>query len=86
MRQMENKWWYLIGGVVIGWITKVPFLIKWYKDLRGTKNYRRWWLLRRYNISSKEFNLTDGLEKELFDLENELNIPTYMRYYKNKGK
>ena len=38
---MTDKYWYLIIGIAIGWITKVPFLIKWYRDLRRTREYKR---------------------------------------------
>ncbi len=37
---MEQKYVYLLIGVVIGWITKLPFLIKWYKELRETQDYK----------------------------------------------
>lgn len=37
---MEEKYVYLIIGVIIGWITKLPFLIKWYKELKETKDYK----------------------------------------------
>lgn len=36
---MPEKYWYLISGIVIGWIFKVPFLIKWYRDLKKTRGY-----------------------------------------------
>lgn len=25
---------YLLFGILLGWITKIPFLIKWYRDLK----------------------------------------------------
>jgi len=37
---MAEKYVYLIVGVAIGWVTKVPFLIKWYRELRETQNYK----------------------------------------------
>lgn len=37
---MEQKYWFLLIGVGIGWITKVPFLLKWYRELRKTKMYQ----------------------------------------------
>jgi len=37
---MDQKYLYLIIGVAIGWITKIPFLIKWYRELKETKHYR----------------------------------------------
>jgi len=30
-------WIYFLVGVLVGWITKVPFLIKWYRELREDK-------------------------------------------------
>ena len=38
---MDEKHWYLIIGVVIGWITKFPLLLKWYRELKRTKEYKR---------------------------------------------
>lgn len=35
---MEIKWIYLIVGIVIGWITKAPFLIKYYKEIKRDKD------------------------------------------------
>lgn len=36
---MDTKWWYLITGIVIGWLFKIPFLIKWYRELKKTRGY-----------------------------------------------
>lgn len=38
---MDEKYWYLIIGVVIGWITKFPLLLKWYRELRKTRAYEK---------------------------------------------
>ena len=27
-------------GLIVGWLTKVPFLIKWYRELKITKDYK----------------------------------------------
>ena len=32
-----SLWIVLIIGILIGWIIKIPFLIKWYRDLEGYK-------------------------------------------------
>lgn len=32
---------YIITGVFIGWITKVPFLYRWYRELKQTKDYQK---------------------------------------------
>lgn len=45
---MEKYGWILIG-VIIGWITKVPLLIKWYCELKQTKDYKEMKLIDRYN-------------------------------------
>lgn len=37
---MDEKYWYLLVGVLIGWVIKVPFLIKWYKELKNTRDYQ----------------------------------------------
>lgn len=31
---------YIISGVLIGWATKIPFLLKWYNELKETKDYK----------------------------------------------
>jgi len=36
---MSEKYWYLLLGVAIGWAFKIPFLIKWYRELRKTRSY-----------------------------------------------
>jgi len=38
---MENKYWYLIYGFLLGWATKIPFLIKWYRQLKKTRAYEK---------------------------------------------
>jgi len=38
---MEIKYWFLIIGILIGWITKVPFLFQMYRELRQTKDYQK---------------------------------------------
>lgn len=35
-----EKYTYIIIGILIGWITKVPFLIKWYRDIKETSDYK----------------------------------------------
>lgn len=30
---------YVIIGIVIGWVTKIPFVLKWYKELKSTRTY-----------------------------------------------
>lgn len=34
-----NEAIYLGTGVIIGWVMKIPFLWKWYKELKETKDY-----------------------------------------------
>lgn len=38
---MEQKHWYLIIGILIGWVTKFPLLLKWYRKIQKTKEYKR---------------------------------------------
>lgn len=38
---MEQKYWFLIIGVVIGWITKFPLVLKWYRELKKTRDYQK---------------------------------------------
>ena len=35
-----HDYWIFGFGVVIGWISKVPLLWKWYKELRETRDYQ----------------------------------------------
>lgn len=37
---MKENYVYLCIGVAIGWITKIPFLIKWYRELKETNDYK----------------------------------------------
>lgn len=30
----------IVTGIIIGWITKFPLLIKWYRELKETKDYK----------------------------------------------
>lgn len=53
---MEQKYWYLIVGIGIGWITKVPFLIKWYRELRRTRNYKKMMDVIHYEEMKAKFN------------------------------
>lgn len=32
-----NLWIVLIIGIFIGWLFKIPFLLKWYRDLENYK-------------------------------------------------
>jgi len=50
----------LIVGVVAGWITKIPFLMKWYRELRDTKDYQQMRLLKRYEELHPEENKTQS--------------------------
>jgi hypothetical protein len=47
-----------ILGIVAGWLTKIPFLLKWYRELQATKDYRNMKLEERYNKIREE---EDGL-------------------------
>lgn len=32
-----NTWIIFIGGILVGWLTKLPFALKWYKELKQYK-------------------------------------------------
>lgn len=38
---MADKYIYLISGIIIGWVTKFPLLVKWYRELKRTKDYKK---------------------------------------------
>lgn len=37
---MDAKYWYFIAGVSVGWVTKFPLILKWYKELKETRDYQ----------------------------------------------
>lgn len=45
----------ILLGVLLGWITKVPFLIKWYRELRATRNWERMDLERRVHSAKEKY-------------------------------
>lgn len=45
----------ILVGVLIGWITKVPFLIKWYRELRATRNWEMMDLERRVKATKEKY-------------------------------
>jgi hypothetical protein len=38
---MESKYQYLIIGIIIGWVTKFPLILKWYRELKQTRSYEK---------------------------------------------
>lgn len=32
-----NWIWYMLIGISIGWVTKIPFLLKYYKEIKETE-------------------------------------------------
>ena len=34
------EYFYIILGIIIGWVSKIPFLLKWYRELQQTNDYR----------------------------------------------
>jgi hypothetical protein len=39
---MQDKYWWFILGILTGWVVKIPFMIKWYRELKGTSEYKEW--------------------------------------------
>jgi len=59
---METKYCFLLIGIAIGWITKVPFLIKWYNELKRYKEGK----VRLYNRLINEVNKLPKDEQSKF--------------------
>lgn len=59
---METKYYFLLIGIAIGWITKVPFLIKWYKELKRYKEGK----VKLYNRLINEVNKLPKDEQSKF--------------------
>ena len=56
---------YLGIGLLIGWITKIPFLWKWYRDLKSTRAYERMDMYRRaYKATQANYYLEKAKEYE----------------------
>jgi len=53
---METKYIYLLIGVVIGWITKFPLLLKWYSELRKTRSYEKMRDAVHYHEMKEKYN------------------------------
>ena len=53
----------LVIGIIIGWVTKFPFLLKWYRDLKKTRGYEEMSNKIRYEETKKKF-------KEYFENKN----------------
>lgn len=47
MEIFDNKIVLVAFGIFLGWITKVPLLIKWYRELQETKDYKDMMLYKR---------------------------------------
>lgn len=52
---MNERWWYLITGVIIGWAFKIPFFIKYYRRIKKMKDYER-----KMHIERLEKNIKDS--------------------------
>ena len=61
---MDEKYWYILVGVVIGWVTKIPFLIKWYRELRNTRDYQEY----------KRLEHAEELERKMATMYPESNL------------
>jgi hypothetical protein len=53
---MEERYWFLIIGIVIGWITKFPLLLKWYNELKATRDYEKAMRYKRYTRLLKKLH------------------------------
>lgn len=36
---MVEKYWYLLAGITLGWLTKIPFLLKYYRSIKADKEH-----------------------------------------------
>jgi len=53
---MAEKYVYLIIGIVIGWITKFPLVLKWYRELKRTRGYEKMRDTIHYEEMKKKYN------------------------------
>jgi hypothetical protein len=70
---MSNDMLIGIGiGIVIGWIFKFPFLLKWYKELKETRDYQE--MKRKKHIEEiEEFirKKKDFTENSIANIDNQ---------------
>lgn len=36
---MVEKYWYLLAGITLGWLTKIPFMLKYYRSIKADKEH-----------------------------------------------
>lgn len=58
-----NNYMYLLIGVVIGWIIKSPFLLRWYSELKSTRDYQKAMRYKKYIKTCKKFNTSINYEQ-----------------------
>jgi hypothetical protein len=63
----ERLIWISVG-IIIGWLTKIPFLIKWYRELKETRDYQKAMRYKRYIRICKKFIRNN------INIKNELRI------------
>jgi hypothetical protein len=51
----ERLIWISVG-IIIGWLTKIPVLIKWYRELKETRDYQKAMRYKRYIRICKKYN------------------------------
>ncbi len=51
-------------GIFIGWITKVPLLLKWYRELKQTQDYKN----RRSDAFLEEIKRLEEIYKKNYNL------------------
>ena len=57
---------FIAIGILIGWITKVPLLIKWYRELQETKDYKN----RRTDAFLEEIKRLEAVYKKTEQCDN----------------
>lgn len=53
---MEDKYVYLIIGIVVGWVTKFPLILKWYRELKRTRGYEKMMDAIHYEEMKTKYN------------------------------
>jgi len=51
------SWLIFLLGVLVGWITKFPLILKWYRELKETRAYEEMMFKKRI----EEYNKTNQL-------------------------
>ena len=49
-------------GIVFGWAFKFPFLLKWYNEVKATKDCQKAMRYKRFVRTCKKFNIKNKLQ------------------------